>query len=324
MKTINFVPLPWGRNPHVQTLLPLIIRRRPIFEPIWQRLNTPDGDFIDLCWTEDPNKTKHKPVVVLFHGLAGSFHSPYANGLLHAFKKEGWLGILMHSRGCSGQPNRKPYNTYHSGEIYDARFMLEYIKTHFPEVPTAAVGVSIGGNMLVRYLAKFKHDPLIKAGCIVSAPLDLGDCSKRIQRGFSKVYESYLLYYMKRSLALKLTRHPNVGHWKHGQKIKFSSLYQYDDTVSAPLSSFKNAHDYYQQSSGISVFNTIRTPLKVIHAKDDPFMTDAVIPLAPFQNNIEYHLTQYGGHVGFVSGSLRKPSFWLEHELPRWLRQHLQ
>lgn len=323
MENQDFVPITWGRNPHVQTLLPRFIRTRALFEPIWQRLNTPDGDFVDLCWTENPNKTKHKPVVLLFHGLAGSFYSPYANGLLHAFKQAGWLGVLMHFRGCSGQPNRKPYS-YHSGEVSDARFILEYIHQHFPDVPHAAVGISLGGNMLVRYLAQFAHQPLVDAGCVISAPLDLASCSERIQQGFSTVYQAYLLRSMTRSLKMKLTQHHQVGHWKSGQKIQISSIYQFDDTVTAPLGAFDSAQDYYQKCSGISVLNSIRTPLKIIHAQDDPFMTKAVIPTAPLPSNIEYHLTQYGGHVGFVSGRLRKPSFWLEHEVPRWLAQHLR
>lgn len=323
MQNKDFSPIRWGRNPHIQTLLPRIIRRRPLFEPIWQRLNTPDDDFIDLCWTEDPNKSPKKPVVVLFHGLAGSFYSPYANGLLYAFKQAGWLGVLMHFRGCSGQPNHKPHS-YHSGETHDARFILEYIQTHFPDVPHAAVGISLGGNMLVRYLAQFDHQSLLNAACVISAPLDLASTSKRIQQGFSIFYQAYLLRAMKRSLAMKLTRHPEIGHWKNGQKIRISSLYQFDETVTAPLSAFESADDYYQKCSGLSVLNSITTPLKVIHAKDDPFMTEAVIPNDPLPNNIEYHLTQHGGHLGFISGTLRQPTFWLENEVPRWLTPHLR
>lgn len=323
MNNHDFIPMRWGRNPHLQTVLPRILRKRPLFEPLWQRLNTPDGDFVDLCWTENPDKTKNKPVVVLFHGLAGSFYSPYANGLLHAFKQKGWLGVLMHFRGCSGQPNRKSQG-YHSGETQDARFMLEYINALFPDVPHAAVGVSLGGNVLVRYLAQFDEAPLVNAACVISPPLDLASCSARLQIGLSKFYQAYILRSMKRSLALKLPRHPQIGALKSGQKIRISSLIEFDETVTVPLHSFKSAHDYYKQCSGLGVLHEIHTPLKIIHAKDDPFMTHRVIPSEPLPKNIEYHLTQYGGHVGFLSGSLRKPTFWLEKEVPRWLSQHLQ
>ncbi|MDD1795903.1 hydrolase [Enterovibrio sp. ZSDZ42] len=319
----TFVPMKWGSNPHVQTLLPRFVRRKAVFEPVWQRIDTPDKDFLDICWTEDPEQAHGKPVVVLFHGLAGCFYSPYANGLLNAFKQQGWLGVMMHFRGCSGLINRQA-RSYHSGETSDARLMLEYIQQRFPDVPRLATGVSLGGNMLVRYLAEFNHDPLIKAGCVISPPLDLGACSSRIQQGFSKVYQAYLLRSMNRTLTNKLQRHPKIGHWTSGQKVKISTLYQFDETVTAPLNAFDSAEDYYQRCSGLSVLQDIATPLKVIHAKDDPFMTQAVIPTVPLPENIDYHLTQYGGHVGFVSGTLKKPEFWLEKEVPRWLALHIK
>ncbi len=318
----DFVPMKWGSNPHVQTLLPRFVRRKALFEPVWQRIDTPDGDFLDLAWTEAPEIAKGKPLVVLFHGLAGCFYSPYANGLMKAFKDKGWLCVLMHFRGCSGLINKRP-RSYHSGETSDARFFLEHINQHFQDVPRVAVGVSLGGNMLVRYLAEFKHEPLIKAGCVISAPLDLLSCSSRIQQGFSKVYQAYLLRSMNRSLVNKLQRHPEIGHWKSGEKVQISSVYEFDKTVTAPLHQFKSAEDYYQQCSGLGVLHDIATPLKVIHAKDDPFMTDAVIPTTPLPNNIEYHLTENGGHVGFVSGTPQAPEFWLEKEVPRWLALHL-
>ena len=323
MNPHDFTPMRWGSNPHLQTLFPRIVRRTPLFEPVWQRLNTPDGDFVDLCWTENPQYNKNKPIVVLFHGLSGGFNSPYANGLLHAFKAQNWLGVLMHFRSCSGSMNKK-LKSYHSGETLDARFMLNYVKEHFPHLPRAAVGVSMGGNVLVRYLAQFNDDPLINAACVISPPLDLAACSERIQKGFSKVYQTYLLHSMTRSLKIKLTQYPEVGHWKSGQKIRISNLFEFDETVTAPINDFKNAKDYYQKCSGLPVLNKISTPLKVIHSNDDPFMTSAVIPSSPLPKNIEYHLTQQGGHVGFVSGTFKKPFFWLEKEVPRWLKPHLQ
>ncbi|WP_325891488.1 hydrolase [Grimontia sp. NTOU-MAR1] len=313
-----FVPMKGGKNPHVQTLLPRFLRRKAVFEPVWQRLETPDGDFLDISWTQDPTTVGDKPIVVLFHGLAGCFYSPYANGLLNAFKQQGWVGVLMHFRGCSGSLNKMP-RSYHSGETGDARFFLEYLKQRFPENAKVATGVSLGGNMLVRYLAEFKDDPIIKAGCVISPPLDLAACSSRIRQGFSRVYQAYLLRSMNRTLSKKLVRHPQIGHWKSGEKVMISNLYQFDQTVTAPLHGFNDAEDYYRQCSGLGVLQEIATPLKVIHAKDDPFMTEAVIPKSPLPGNIDYHLTEHGGHVGFVSGTLQAPDFWLEREVPHWL-----
>ncbi|RXJ73518.1 hydrolase [Veronia nyctiphanis] len=319
---MEFTPIAGISNPHLQTLLPRFIRRKALFEPVWQRLDTDDGDFLDICWTEAPEQAKNKPVVVLFHGLAGCFHSPYANGLMAAFKARGWLGVVMHFRGCSGALNRLPRG-YHSGETQDARFFINYLTEHFPDVPKAAVGVSLGGNMLIQYLAKYQQDANLVAGCAISPPLDLGDCATRIQKGFSRVYQAYLLNSMNHTLKERLMRHPKVGSLSSGDKIDISSIYEFDQRVTAPMFGFDSADSYYQQCSGLVVLPQVRQPFKVIHAKDDPFMTDAVIPTQTLPDNIDYQLTEYGGHVGFMSGSLSEPVFWLEKAVPEFLAPHL-
>lgn len=315
-----FNPIPSARNAHLQTLLPRILRRQPVFEPIWQAFDLPDGDFVDLAWTHHPDVGQ--PIIVLFHGLAGSFDSPYANGLLAAFKQQGWCGVVMHFRGCSGRLNRAP-RTYHSGETEDARAFLTYLRQTYPNNEIAAVGVSLGGNMLVRYLANYHHDPIVSCGCAISPPLDLAACSTRIQQGFSRVYQAYLLRSMRQTLSEKLTRHQQVGRWHAGERPKIKTLFEFDQTVTAPLHGFDDAQHYYQTCSGLSVLDAVQVPLAIIHAKDDPFMTDAVIPTSPLPANIDYQLSEHGGHVGFVTGSWRQPQFWLEQSVPHWLASHL-
>ena len=142
-----FRPLRGGSNPHFQTMLPRLIRRKLGFTPTWQRLELPDGDFVDLAWSEDPELAKHKPRLVVFHGLEGSLHSPYAHGLIEAAKARGWLGVVMHFRGCSGEPNRLN-RIYHSGETEDGTWFLHWLQREFGQAPTAAVGYSLGGNIL--------------------------------------------------------------------------------------------------------------------------------------------------------------------------------
>lgn len=317
---IPFNPIPSARNAHLQTLLPRLLRRQPLFDPIWQAFDLPDGDFVDLAWTHHPDVGQ--PIIVLFHGLAGSFDSPYANGLLAAFKQQGWCGVVMHFRGCSGRLNRAP-RTYHSGETEDARAFLTDLRQTYPHNEIAAVGVSLGGNMLVRYLADYHNDPIIRCGCAISPPLDLAACSTRIQQGFSRVYQAYLLRSMRQTLSEKLTRHRQVGRWHAGERPKIKTLFQFDQTVTAPLHGFNDAQHYYQTCSGLPVLDAIQVPLAIIHAKDDPFMTDAVIPTSPLPANIDYQLSEHGGHVGFVTGSWRQPQFWLEQSVPHWLASHL-
>lgn len=306
-------------NPHLQTLLPRLLRKKPLFNPQWQTLFTPDGDFLDLAWSEDWRSAdaQHKPLFVLFHGLEGSFKSPYANGLMHAFAKQGWLSVMMHFRGCSGKPNHLA-RAYHSGETGDARFVLEYLRQQQPERLIVAVGISLGGNMLANYLAQYRADPIVNAATLISAPLDLAACSQRIEQGFSKLYRAYLLASLKSNALAKQSLLAAALPLTPRQIKAIKTLAEFDDAITAPLHGFVNAADYYQQCSGLQRLTQISVPTQIIHAQDDPFMTKAVIPDFPLPANIDYRLFEHGGHVGFLSGSWRQPYFWLEHALPEY------
>ena len=317
----HFIAATGLTNPHLQTLAPRFIRKRALFEPHWQTIDTPDGDFLDLAWSEDwqSDGAQNKPIFVLFHGLEGCFYSPYANGLMHAFAEEGWLAVMMHFRGCSGKPNRLA-RAYHSGEVEDARLFLEYLHQLFPQQRKVAAGISLGGNMLANYLAHYASDPLLDAATLISAPLDLSACSQQMEVGFSKVYRTYLLRSMKSNALRKhqlLKGELGVTY----QSIKrVTRMFEFDDLITAPLHGFNDAQDYYQKCSGIHRLKDITLPTQIIHAKDDPFMTDAVIPKFVLPENIDYRLFDHGGHVGFVSGSAFKPRFWLEDTLPAYYR----
>ncbi|PWC11655.1 hydrolase [Brenneria roseae subsp. americana] len=318
-----FRPLSGASNPHLQTLLPRLVRRRALLQPIWQRLELPDGDFVDLAWSEDPTQAQHKPRVVLFHGLEGSFHSPYAHGLLHACRQHGWLAVIMHFRGCSGKPNRMK-RIYHSGETEDASYFLQWLQTTFGEVPTAAIGISLGGNMLACLMGKQGDRCLLSAAVIVSAPLMLEPCSRRMEQGFSRVYQHYLLRLLKQNAARKLVAYPGTLPVQLAQLKKIKQLREFDDVITSPAHGFSDAADYYHRCSALPLLPQIRKPLLIIQAKDDPFMTEDVIPdFSQLPSNIEYQLTDYGGHVGFVGGSFLKPEMWLEQRIPSWLTPFL-
>lgn len=312
------------KNPHLQTMLPRLLRQKARFQPVWQTLETPDGDFLDLAWSEawHSDAAQQKPLFILFHGLEGSFHSPYANGLMHAFAQQGWLSVMMHFRGCSGRPNRLA-RAYHSGEVEDARLFLEHLHTHFPHQPKVAVGVSLGGNMLINYLAHYNHETYLDAACAVSAPLDLAACSEHIEQGFSRLYRTYLLSSLKRTAMRKQPQLQSVLNISRRHIRRLTHLSDFDDLITAPLHGFADAQDYYRRCSGIQFLDKIRLPTQIIHAKDDPFMNEAVIPTSPLPDNIDYHLCKHGGHVGFITGSLRKPRFWLEEALPAYYQHFL-
>lgn len=319
----DFVPMPGASNPHMQTMLPRILRRRVKFKPHWQRLDMPDGDFVDLAWSEDPEQAKHKPRLVVFHGLEGSLQSPYAHGLIQAAKEQGWLGVVMHFRGCSGIPNRGK-RIYHSGETEDGSYFLNWMAERYGDVPTAAVGYSLGGNMLACLMARQGADCKLTAGVIVSAPLMLEQCCYHMEKGFSRFYQRYLLNLLKANAARKLKAYPGSLPIALTQLRKVRRIREFDDLITAKIHGFADALDYYRQCSAMPLLPNITRPLLIIHAKDDPFMDSHVIPdPSSLPANIEYQLTEHGGHVGFVSGTWRKPEMWLEKRIPDWLDHYL-
>ncbi len=147
----QFQPAWWLPGTHAQTLWASLVRRPVEIELSLERLTLPDGDFIDLAWT----KGKSDKIVILLHGLEGSINSSYARGMLAAIDKKGWCGVFLHFRGCSGEHNLKDFS-YHSGETGDFRFLVETLRKRHPEATLCAVGYSLGGNELLKYLVEYK------------------------------------------------------------------------------------------------------------------------------------------------------------------------
>lgn len=321
----QFRPQWWIRNAHLQTMLPTINRRKLVIPTFGERLELADGDFLDLAWTEIPTTDNHKPIVIVFHGLEGSVESPYVKGIMRAVKEKGWIGVVMHFRGCSHEPNRLA-RAYHSGETADADYVIELVANRYPSAPLFAVGYSLGGSVLTHYLAqKGKYSPLT-ATSVVSAPLLLAESAERIKKGFSKAYQRRLIKRLQRSVISKFDRlDMSILDLSIAQIKKLNTFLEFDDRVTAPLHGFKDALDYYEQCSSIDHLTNIETPSLYIHAIDDPFLTKKVIPEAEkMSTKIRFELSEFGGHVGFVYGSLLKPKYWLEERIPNWFQEFLK
>lgn len=306
----------WARNPHVQTIFAKVLHRCR-FQHRRERLELPDGDFVDLAWAS-PEQGDQKPLVVLFHGLEGNVESHYIQGMMAAIQQQGWQAVLMHFRGCSGEPNRY-LQSYHSGSTADAHYLISLLRQRYPDRAIGAIGYSLGGNMLINYLAKHPYNPLC-AAVVISAPLQLAACADRINTGFSRYYQRYLLNAMLFNWQQRLRRHPQHKWQAKAPHIK--SLRQYDDNITAPIHGFEDADDYYQRCSGLQQLAKVSTPTLMLHAADDPFMDDTVIPDASdLPPAITYELSRTGGHVGFLQGSPWAPNYWLEQRVPQWLAQ---
>lgn len=318
----NFKPAWWLSNPHVQTIAAKWFRRKEVFNGVTLTLETPDADFIDLVWTQLPTHDSTKPIVVILHGLAGSVDSHYAKGMLQAIQQKGWIGVLMHFRGCSGRPNKQG-RSYHSGDIRDIAYLTDWLTQQFPQSPLAAIGFSLGGNVLTRFLAEHPSNPY-RVNSIVCAPLDLASCSKRIGRGFSKVYQKYLVDMLKTATLEKIDLNllPNVCS---KQVLNVTKLWDFDHLVTAPINGFLGAEHYYQEASGKFVLERIERPTLFIHAADDPFLDhENTIPDNVLPKHITFEICEKGGHVGFIAGNNPlKPKYWLEQRIPEYLEQYL-
>ncbi|WP_095506355.1 hydrolase [Paraferrimonas sedimenticola] len=309
----------WARSPHTQTIVPLLAQ--PNEQPLqWQRLDTPDGDFIDLAWLDYPRP--EQPIVLILHGLEGSANSHYAKRILANAKSQGLAPVVHHHRNCSEQPNRLA-RSYHSGDTQDIALTLAHLQAEYPDSPIWAVGYSLGGNVLTKYLGEQGDNSAIQRAVVVSAPLQLSACAKRLEKGFSKVYQSYLIKQLQARVLHKLAQPELAAQMPlaNDQVSQLTTFYQFDDKVTAPLHGFNGVDHYYQQASGLPYLKSITTPTLVLHAADDPFMTDAVIPTpAQLSESVEYELCQGGGHVGFIEGGTPwKPRFYLERRILSFL-----
>ncbi|OUS26568.1 hypothetical protein A9Q98_10395 [Thalassotalea sp. 42_200_T64] len=318
----SFKPAWWLSNCHLQTMAGKIFRRKQTINVINETIELPDGDFVDIAWTESPEHAPEKPIVYVLHGLEGSIDSHYAKGMMAAIKNKGWIGLLMHFRGCSGRPNRHG-PSYHSGDTWDVHYCTEYLKQRFDKRPLAILGFSLGGNVLANYLSEDRDNPY-RCAAILCAPLHLASCSDRISHGFSKVYQKYLVDMLKESTKEKI-KLGLITHINNNELDNIISLYDFDEQVTAPINGFESAQDYYDKASGINILDNIGQPTLVIHSLDDPFLCHDYLTRLPSNNNISFEVSNHGGHVGFISGNNPfKPKYWLEHRVLDYIAQHFK
>jgi len=316
--TASFEAAWWCRGGHAQTLWSPLFRRRPRILPRRERLELPDGDFIDLDWGDRASG----PIVVILHGLEGSSRSPYARGMFAALQRNGMRPVIMHFRGCSGEPNRLA-RSYHSGDTGDLAFLVQTLRKREPDTPLAAIGYSLGGNVLLKWLGETGAGSALYAAAAVSVPFVLQDSAQQLDRGLSRLYRRYLLKGLKRSLREKFR--DRTPPFSASDAAAARSFWEFDNTVTAPLHGFSGAEHYYSRSSSRQYLRQIRIPTLLVHSADDPFMSPASIPTPEeIPTDVTLELHTHGGHVGFIAGRWPwRPRFWLEERIPEFLAQQL-
>ena len=307
----TFKPAWWLRNKHLQTMWTRVSRRKLKVAIKKRRYELPDGDFLDTAWA---GEGAHNPIVIILHGLGGSLRSPYAAGIMNSIVAHGWRAVFMYFRGASEEPNRL-MRSYHSGDTGDFNFLVNEIRKANPGIPIFAVGFSLGGNVLLKWLGENKEKANVKAAVAVSVPFDLPLAANSLQKGFSRVYQWYLLTVLKRKYTAKFA--PEKAPISHKQVKACRNFWTFDNTVTAPLHGFYDVHDYYRQCSSKHFIKDIRLPTLIIHAEDDPFMTTEVIPEHfHASSSVEFDISPNGGHVGFISGQIPGlAEYWLDQRI---------
>ncbi|MCB1786630.1 MAG: hydrolase [Chromatiaceae bacterium] len=309
----RFRPAWWLRSAHAQTLWPALLRRRPRLQVTWERLELDDGDFLDLAWSGPDDA----PIVMLFHGLQGSIHSHYAGALMHHLNRQGLRACLMHFRGCSGVPNRLPIS-YHSGKTDDPQRLLEHIAAVSGGPPFAAVGVSLGGNVLLKWLGEQGPASPLRRAAALSVPFRLDAAADRLQHGLSRLYQRHLVTSMQAAYRRKFSRMSSPLDVDVGRLTTFRL---FDDQVTAALHGFDGVDDYYSRCSSRPFIANIRVPTLILHAQDDPFMFPDTPPASDeLPENVFLELTPHGGHAGFIGGRLPGwPDYYAERRIAQWI-----
>ena len=308
----------WLPGAHAQTIAGRFARPSEGIPLRRRRIETPDGDFLDLDFGPDPGPDR--PLIVVLHGLEGSSRRPYVALLLRELLAHGLAGVALNFRACSGEPNRLP-RFYHSGDTGDLRFVLDHLGRRFPRRALGAAGASLGGNVVLRYLGEEGESAPLAAAVAMSVPFDLSACADRLSHGFGgRVYGRHFLRSLKAKVVAK--RRLLEGEVDVERVLAARNLIEYDDALTAPLHGFRDARDYYARADARRSLADIRTPVLLLQAADDPFLRPGAVPEAVVDANpsLTKAFARRGGHLGFVEGGAPwNPRFWAETEAARFL-----
>jgi predicted alpha/beta-fold hydrolase len=347
---ISRCPVPaWLPGGHAQTLYGAFCAQHPAIRFTRERVDTPDGDFVDLDWCgpgldphtrPDGRATPHDsglvgtaasrwiepadwlqvppdvPALILFHGLEGSSLSPYMQATAHAFRSQGWMVVAAHFRGCSGVPNRMA-RAYYSGDSPEIAFMLDHVRARLPRAAWHAAGISLGGNALLKHLGEAGHQARgLRAAAAISVPMDLATCGRRLSDTAwgRQLYSRYFLHSMRRKVFGKAQEFPGSVDVMRTQRMR--SLREFDDLYTAPMHGYRNALDYWTRAASLPLLRGIRVPTLILNARNDPFVPEASLPGSrDASSDVLLHQPSQGGHAGFVTGMFPGHLGWLPGSL---------
>lgn len=289
-----------------------------------ERLDTPDGDFLEL---HHLSGKPGAPRLVLLHGLEGSLRSHYIQGLLDEASRRGWHAVVLIFRSC-GDAMNSARRFYHSGETTDLALTIDHLIATSPDVELILAGISLGGNVLLKYLGEHEDNvpSQIRAAAAVSVPYDLGRAANHIDKGFARVYQRSFIRSLQSKAIAKLEQYPDLVPRQDITSIR--TMRDFDNKITAPLHGFEDADDYYSKSSAIKWLQGIRVDTLLLSAVDDPFLPSQVLDdvreIATHNPSLHMEFTPSGGHVGFVAGtSPFRPEYYMEKRVSDFLASHV-
>lgn len=318
-----FKPHYFLRNAHLQTLFPALLRQSPVLEIRRERLELPDGDFVDLGWSGPT--ASGLPLAVLVHGLTGDFESKYLRGTAQKLIAAGWRTVMLQLRGAGPEPNRLR-KSYHQGDTADLRYLLHLLREREPDIFLAVVGWSLGGNITLKAMGEEGDQAPVNCAVASSVPFRLRPCVDVLRQGFARNYQNKMLSALKDQMRRKHAKVPVPPEINLERANAAQDFLEWDNAYTAPLNGFADAEDYYTRCECAPFLSFIGKPTLIVHSVDDPFMDPTITPgpeaLAP---QVKMELTQHGGHVGFVaSGRYHQPVYWLEQRITDFLQRELK
>jgi predicted alpha/beta-fold hydrolase len=324
---VSFRPAWWLPGGDLQTLWGRVARGRRRVAFRRERLETPDGDELVLDHLEGPVGS---PRILVLHGLEGSSYSVYVQGILEAARRRGFRGTALNFRSCARDPsdldrmlpNRQP-RLYHSGETEDLDFVAATLAARDPEAPLLAVGVSLGGNVLLKWLGEKSGETPVTAAVALSAPYDLAASARHLEGPRGRFYVSSFLATLRRKAIDSAERFPEAAARIDVPRVlRARTFHEFDDAATAPLHGFAGADDYYRRSSSLFFLPRIVTRTLCVSAADDPFLRRESLERAraAAPASLEFLVTAHGGHIGFVAGTRPwRPEYWAEDLAVEWL-----
>jgi len=271
-----------------------------------ERITTPDDDFLDIDWI----KQDAKKLVIISHGLEGNTERAYIKGMAKACYTQGYDVLTWNYRGCGAELNRQ-LRFYHSGATDDLDIIVQHAVKSNRYAEINLIGFSLGGNLTLKYLGESRvlHG-IINKGIAFSVPLNLYTSCLQISRPENILYSKRFLNSLSKKVVQKASIHTSLDI---RPLTKIKTLLEFDDYFTGPVHGFKNALDYYTQSSAIRYIEHIKNPTLVVNALNDPFLSPECFPVKLLHSHpyVRLEVTTRGGHVGFTQFN-KNGLYWSE------------